>query len=76
MTIPVSLLWKVRIGLRQKLVLLGLFSLTIVIIIFAIVRVAVITSHSYRPDQTWLYMWSLIEQAVGKFNFLDRLCVE
>lgn len=33
--------------------------------VFAIVRVAVISSHSYEPDQSWLYLWSSIEQTIS-----------
>ncbi len=60
-----NLLWKVQISLQQKLALAGIFSLTVFIMIVAIVRVVVISSASEQPDQTWLYMWSSIEQTVG-----------
>lgn len=65
-TVPVSMLWKVQISLRQKLALAGIFSITVFVMIFAIIRVVVISSQSDQPDQTWLYTWSAIEQAVGK----------
>ena len=42
----------------------GIFSITVFIMLFAIVRVVVVSSYSHQPDQTWLYMWSNIEQAV------------
>lgn len=65
MTVPVSMLWKVQISLRQKLVLAGIFSLTVFIMVFAIIRVAVLSSSNNIRDQTWLYLWSAIEQTVG-----------
>ena len=34
--------------------------------VFAIIRVIVISSYSTEPDQSWLYMWSSIEQTVCK----------
>ena len=54
--------------MRQKLALLGIFSLTVIVMIFAVVRVAVITSYSYLPDESWLYLWSSIEQTVCEFE--------
>ena len=66
-TIPILMLWNVRISWRKKLALIGLFSLTVIVIIFSIVRVAVVTSHKTQADVTWLYMWSNIEMAVCMF---------
>jgi hypothetical protein len=63
-TIPVLLLWKVRISLRRKLALTGIFSLTIIVMIFAIVRVAIVTTDNSNADISWLYMWSSIEMSV------------
>ena len=62
--VPVNLLWKVRLSIRKKFALGGIFSITVIIMIFAIVRVVVVSSRSQQPDQTWLYMWSFIEQGV------------
>ena len=61
------MLWKVQISLRQKLGLAAIFSITVIIMIFAIIRVVLVSSLSQQPDQTWLYMWSAIEQTVCKF---------
>ncbi|KAF4626585.1 hypothetical protein G7Y89_g11572 [Cudoniella acicularis] len=61
----ISMLWQVRMGIKQKLALLGIFCLTVIIMIFAIVRVAMVKSWSFMPDETWLYMWSSIEQTVS-----------
>jgi hypothetical protein len=66
MTIPIIMLWNVRISLRKKLALIGIFSLTVIVIVFAIVRVAVVTSYTKQSDITWLYVWSNIEMSVGK----------
>lgn len=71
MTVPVSMLWKVQISLRQKLALTGIFSLTVFIMVFAIIRVAVVTSESDMPDETWMYLWSAIEQTVGTLFLVD-----
>lgn len=65
LSIPTSLLWKVKISLRRKLALMGIFSLVIITMVFAIVRVAVISSESRQPDTSWSYMWSCIEQVIA-----------
>ena len=69
-TVPILMLWNVHISWKKKLALIGLFSLTIIVIIFSIVRVAVVTSRKSQADVTWLYMWSNIEMAVCTFTHL------
>lgn len=65
-SIPIAMLWNIKINIRQKLALAGIFSLTVITMIFAIVRIAVITSQSRATlDQSWLYLWSAIEASVG-----------
>lgn len=61
------MLWNVQISLRQKMALAGLFCITFVIMVFAVIRVAVVSAASQRPDPTWLYMWSSIEQTVCEY---------
>lgn len=51
--------------LRRKLALAGIFSLTVFVMIFAIVRVVVISSYSPQPDATWLITWNFVEQTIG-----------
>lgn len=64
--IPINLVWQVKIQWKKKLALVGLFSLVIITMVFAIVRVVVVTDATSRqPDTSWLYLWSSIEQAVG-----------
>lgn len=65
MLVPLSLLWNLRIGLRQKLGLAGIFSLTVVIMIQSIIRVAVLGSGS-QFDLTWSWTWGTIELTVGE----------
>ncbi|THV54438.1 hypothetical protein BGAL_0026g00090 [Botrytis galanthina] len=64
-TIPIAILWNVRIRRRQKLALAGLFSLTMITMTFAIVRVAVVSTASRLPDISWLYLWSAIEPPIA-----------
>ncbi|CAD6443768.1 4c810b13-d3d1-4626-acd8-513defa6fcaa [Sclerotinia trifoliorum] len=67
MAIPFCILWTVRLSRKKKLAFAGIFSLAVITMIFAIVRVAVNigSPHSTLFDQSWLYTWSLIEQTVA-----------
>ena len=60
------MLWNVKISLRKKLALAVIFSITMIIMVFAIIRVVVVSTFSHQLDQTWLYMWSSVEQTVGE----------
>ena len=53
-------------SLKRKLALMGIFSLTIFIIIVSIIRVAVVYTPEENADVSWLYLWSNIELHVGK----------
>lgn len=70
MIIPVTLIWNVRIQWGKKLALMGIFSLVIVTMVISIVRVVVNVGLSGQPDTTWLYLWSSVEQCVGKSNMI------
>lgn len=53
--------------LRQKLALIGIFSLTVIVMAISIVRVAVVQTSDHRnADQTWLFVWANVEMGVGK----------
>lgn len=64
------MLWNVHIPWKQKLGLFSIFSLTVIAIIFSIVRVTVVGTSpglhtTSQADISWLYMWSNIEMVVG-----------
>lgn len=65
-SIPVLMLWHVRIPLQKKLILIGIFSITVVVMIVSIIRVAVVYSYTHTADISWLYLWSSIEMATSK----------
>ena len=72
---PICILWKVRINLLRKLQLTGLFSLVIITMIVAVVRVTVIVNRKsptarQRVEFVGLYMWSFIEASVGLYFFI------
>ncbi|KAF2754644.1 hypothetical protein EJ05DRAFT_479609 [Pseudovirgaria hyperparasitica] len=70
--LPISLIWNVKINLRKKFILAGLFSLVVVTVTIAIVRIAMVYGGSHistrdQPEVTWLYFWSMIEFCVALF---------
>ncbi|PLB44904.1 hypothetical protein P170DRAFT_415749 [Aspergillus steynii IBT 23096] len=64
-TLPIALLWNVRMPLSRKLKLMGLFSLIVVVAIFAVIRIAAVAEPRHYFDAIWLWMWSLIECATS-----------
>lgn len=56
-SIPLILLWRVRINLRQKIGLGILFSLSLVMAIIAIIRISGINLTSGVSDVVWLAFW-------------------
>ena len=67
MLIPIHLLWNVRMDYKQKLGLLGIFSLTIVTMIIAIVKVEV-TLRGPREDDVFYFLMSTIELTICKMS--------
>jgi hypothetical protein len=76
MSLPISLLWSVRVGLGRKIALAGLFFLVVITMTFSIVRVTVVSkgyaiTQRGAPQQAemmlWLCFWSFVEVAVGKY---------
>lgn len=65
---PVIALWNVRISLKKKLALMGIFSLTVITIVFAVVRIAVMPNKDSSADITWLCLWAHVETGVGKLR--------
>lgn len=66
------MLLKVRINMRQKLALVAIFSLVVITMVIAIVRVAALGSFTVQYEQPWLFMWSGIENTVGMLQSLLR----
>ncbi|CAI7567797.1 unnamed protein product [Penicillium bialowiezense] len=61
LSIPFLVLWNTRISRRKKLVLLSMFSATVVIMISAVIRVAVGMNYDRQINIDWLCFWSFIE---------------
>ncbi|CAI6283424.1 unnamed protein product [Periconia digitata] len=64
-SIPVTMLWNVRVHLGKKLALMSLFSLTIIVMMTAVARVAVNPTKHIQADPSWLYLWYNIELFVA-----------
>ncbi|KAG8533599.1 uncharacterized protein KY384_001339 [Bacidia gigantensis] len=65
MAVPINIFWMVQINLRQKVAIASVFLITIIIVIFAIIRVTLINSASYQIDMSWLHLWTSIEQTIS-----------
>lgn len=54
LSIPVLVLWNTRISRRKKVILLSIFSGTILIMVIAVVRVAVDNTLNSEINIAWL----------------------
>ena len=61
-----NMLWRVQMSIRKKLALTGILSLVVVTMVIAIVRVTVVSALTRQLEISWLYIWSSIEQCIGK----------
>ncbi|KAF2868656.1 hypothetical protein BDV95DRAFT_609569 [Massariosphaeria phaeospora] len=68
-SIPVNIVWRTTLTLRQRLGLMGVFSLVLVTIVFAIVRAAVTTTTtsgvSNQMDPIWAELWTSLEMNIA-----------
>lgn len=69
LVLPVVILWQVRLSIRRKLTLAGLFGLTIFIVLCSILRLVIVlkTVVGTYMDNTWLFLWNKIELDTGKY---------
>ncbi|KAL8997934.1 MAG: hypothetical protein Q9169_002927 [Polycauliona sp. 2 TL-2023] len=63
--IPVALLWRVRISLRRKLILMFVLGLSIFTIILSIVRIAGGRQPNGGVDSAWVNFWLQLEADVA-----------
>ena len=74
MALPISMLWGVQMSFRRKLALIGIFSLAIITTVFAVIRVTIISTITKQPEPSWLYLWTSVEQCIGKTFPLPQTC--
>lgn len=66
MTIPLNILWRSRIPLRQSIALGAVFSLVLVTVTFSIVRAALSTvGVTKQMDSPWVLVWSCAEASIA-----------
>ncbi|KAL8851146.1 MAG: hypothetical protein Q9221_003949 [Calogaya cf. arnoldii] len=63
--IPVALLWRVRISLRRKMILMFVLGLSIFTIIVSIVRIAGARYPNGLIDSAWVVFWLQLEASVA-----------
>lgn len=69
---PISILWNIKISLRQKFVLSGIFSLVILTIAIAVVRGSAFSGVYKSADEagrkgldpSWMAFWFYVELVV------------
>jgi hypothetical protein len=69
--LPIVILWKVRLNLRKKLILAGIFSLTLFTVAVTIIRGTihtgkVATDGSQTQNIAWAWFWLSIEFITGE----------
>ncbi|KAF1811827.1 hypothetical protein P152DRAFT_52543 [Eremomyces bilateralis CBS 781.70] len=67
MLLPIGLIWNIQISRSQKISLVGIFSLGIICIIMATIRVVQLRTHNpdSSPAPPWLAFWGIIETATA-----------
>lgn len=68
LSIPILILWEVRLPLRKKLVLGAVFSVIVITIAVSTIRVVVNRSSDTNFEVTWLYFWSFVELSICRFT--------
>lgn len=65
LAIPMLVLWNTCISRRKKVILLSIFSATILIMVIAIIRVAIDNTLNSEINIAWLCFWSFVEVDAG-----------
>jgi len=60
-SIPVLILWNTRVPIRRKLVLILIFSASVIVMVVSIIRVTVVQSGHQSVELAWLFFWSYVE---------------
>jgi hypothetical protein len=67
MTVPLSILWRSKIPLRQRLALAGVFSLVLFTMVIALVRAGLTTAQGKAMNLPWVIVWTGVEANIGTF---------
>lgn len=63
--IPFQILWQIQINLRRKLILGATLSLSIFMIIIAIIRISKIQAYQDHTDLIWIIFWQQIQASTA-----------
>ena len=63
--IPLTIALRSQIPPRQKLALVGIFSLSLIVTVFTIIRFVLNAPSRGLADPSWLQTWSTVEQSVS-----------
>lgn len=72
LSIPVMLIWDSKLRMAKKLAVIGLFSLTLLTMLVAILRVVGISSATWangQVDPSYVWLWSYIETCIGRLIY-------
>lgn len=72
MALPIRLIWHLKMQMKQKLSIGGLFCFGWICIIIATIRVVQLGSASNEasngePAPSWLALWGIIEASIGMY---------
>jgi hypothetical protein len=67
MAMPIRLIYNLQISLKQKAGLVCVFSLCVVMIIFAIIRAKQVLVEEYFVDLVLLVVWSTLASSVCEY---------
>ena len=73
MILPLRVIWSLHLPMAQKLSLAAVFSIGVICIIIATVRVVSLgegSGDNSTPSSSWLAFWGMIESGIGLFPFL------
>lgn len=65
MTVPLSILWRSRLPVRQKFALAGVFSLVLFTILVAVIRTGLTTEEGKAMNLPWVVVWTGVEANIG-----------
>ncbi|KAF4636427.1 hypothetical protein G7Y89_g1661 [Cudoniella acicularis] len=65
LSIPLAILWTVKVNLRRKMAIGAILCLSVFMIIIAIARVTAAALPSGLSDTVWLFFWQTMEAAVA-----------
>lgn len=68
------ILWNTRVPIRRKLVLILIFSASVIVMVVSIIRVTVVQSGHQSVELAWLFFWSYVEVGTGEPSCRDRTC--